>query len=166
MSGNGCTEDEKDGVSYLEILQKFRIIVRAAQKYSQRVEKSLGVSGAQLWIMKEIERVPGLRVGEVARKLAIHQTTASNLLDALEKKDMVCKMRMPTDQRIVNLTLTDKGRALLMAAPDLTRGLLPEALSQMSETDLVRLGESLDLLLHTMSQVDVDFALQPLPFTM
>ena len=54
MSGNGCTEDEKDGVSYLEILQKFRIIVRAAQKYSQRVEKSLGVSGAQLWIMKEI----------------------------------------------------------------------------------------------------------------
>ena len=158
MSGNGCSEDEKDGVSYLEILQKFRIIVSAAQKYSQRVEKSLGVSGAQLWIMKEIERVPGM--------LAIHQTTASNLLDALEKKDMVCKMRMTTDQRIVNLTLTEKGRALLMKAPDLTRGLLPEALSQMEQADLVRIGESLDLLLHTMSQVDVDFALQPLPFTM
>ena len=166
MSGNGCSEDEKDGVSYLEILQKFRIIVSTAQKYSQRVEKSLGVSGAQLWIMKEIERVPGMRVGEVARKLAIHQTTASNLLDALEKKDMVCKMRMTTDQRIVNLTLTEKGRALLMKAPDLTRGLLPEALSQMEQADLVRIGESLDLLLHTMSQVDVDFALQPLPFTL
>ena len=110
--------------------------------------------------------MPGMRVGEVARKLAIHQTTASNLLDALEKKDMVCKMRMTTDQRIVNLTLTEKGRALLMKAPDLTRGLLPEALSQMEQADLVRIGESLDLLLHTMSQVDVDFALQPLPFTM
>ena len=116
--------------------------------------------------MKEIERVPGLRVGEVARKLAIHQTTASNLLDTLEKKGMVCKMRMPADQRIVNLNLTEKGRALLTTAPDLTRGLLPEALSQMPDADLVRLGESLDLLLHTMSQVDVDFALQPLPFTM
>lgn len=42
--------DSKDGVQYLRILQKFRIIVRAAQKYSQRVEKLLGVSGAQLWI--------------------------------------------------------------------------------------------------------------------
>ena len=75
-------------------------------------------------------------------------------------------MRMPADQRIVNLNLTEKGRALLTTAPDLTRGLLPEALSQMPDADLVRLGESLDLLLHTMSQVDVDFALQPLPFTM
>ena len=87
MNKNRCQKEEKDGVSYLEILQKFRIIVRAAQKYSQRVEKSLGVSGAQLWIMKEIERVPGLRVGEVARKLAIHQTTASNL----KKKEWFAK---------------------------------------------------------------------------
>lgn len=74
------------GTQYLDILQKFRVIVRSAQKYSQKVEKILGVSGAQLWIMKEIDRKPGLRVGEIARLLAIHQTTASNLLDVLEKK--------------------------------------------------------------------------------
>ena len=83
--------DNKDDVQYLRILQKFRIIVRAAQKYSQRVEKLLGVSGAQLWILKEIDMDPGLRVGEIAKRLAIHQTTTSNLLDVLEKKGMVCK---------------------------------------------------------------------------
>lgn len=63
--------------------------------------------------MKEIDVSPGLRVGEVAKKLAIHQTTASNLLDALEKKEMICKSRQETDQRIVNLTLTEKGRSLM-----------------------------------------------------
>ena len=155
-----------DGMHYLEILQKFRIIVRAAQKYSQKVEKMLGVSGAQLWIMKEIDREPGLRVGEIARLLAIHQTTASNLLDALEKKDMICKTRLPTDQRIVNLSLTSKGHSLLVNAPELTRGLLPEALSQLGVGDLRKLGESLDVLLESISQVDEEFALQPLPFTM
>ncbi len=155
-----------DGLEYLEVLQKFRIIVRAAQKYSQKVEKKLGVSGAQLWIMKEIQAEPRLRVGELAKKLAIHQTTASNLLDVLEKKGMVCKTRLPTDQRIVNLSLTEKGDVLLQTAPELSKGLLPEALAQMRLDDLARLGKSLDVLLHTISQVDEGFALQPLPFTM
>lgn len=150
---------------HLGILQKFRIIVSAAQKYSQRVEKQLGVTGAQLWIMKEIDVSPGLRVGEVAKKLAIHQTTASNLLDALEKKEMICKSRQETDQRIVNLTLTEKGRSLMQKAPEPVRGLLPEALSQMKGDDLIRLGESMDVLLHSIQQVDEEFAMQPLSFT-
>ena len=151
---------------HLEILQKFRVIVSAAQKYSQRVEKQLGVTGAQLWIMKEIDVNPGLRVGEVAKKLAIHQTTASNLLDTLEKKEMICKTRLATDQRIVNLTLSDKGQSLLKKAPEPVRGLLPEALSQMNRDDLSRLGESMYVLLKSIAQVDEEFALQPLPFTM
>lgn len=159
-------EVRSDGLSHLDILQKFRIIVSAAQKYSQRVEKQLGVTGAQLWIMKEIDVMPGLRVGEVAKKLAIHQTTASNLLDALEKKEMICKTRLATDQRIVNLTLTDKGRAVLQKAPEPVRGLLPEALSQMTGDDLSRVGEGMDVLLKRIAQVDEEFALQPLPFTM
>ena len=162
LSSTGGVED----MQYLEILKKFRIIIRAAQKYSQKVEKMLGVSGAQLWIMKEIDRQPGLRVGEVAQSLAIHQTTASNLLDVLEKKNMVCKTRLQADQRIVNLSLTQQGKSLLLKAPELTKGLLPEALSQMNHQDLKRLGESLDVLLESISQLDEEFALQPLPFTM
>lgn len=159
-------QPHSSGLSYLEILQKFRIIVSAAQKYSQRVEKQLGVTGAQLWIMKEINVTPGLRVGEVAKKLAIHQTTASNLLDALEKKGMIEKTRQVTDQRIVNLSLTEKGKLLMKKAPEPVRGLLPEALSQMKGDDLLRLGESMDVLLQSIQQVDEEFALQPLPFTM
>lgn len=160
------TGQHSDELSHLAILQKFRIIVSAAQKYSQRVEKQLGVTGAQLWIMKEIDVTPGLRVGEVAKKLAIHQTTASNLLDALEKKDMICKTRLATDQRIVNLTLTGKGQSLLHKAPEPVRGLLPEALSQLNQDDLARLGESMNVLLQSIQQVDEEFAMQPLPFTM
>ena len=67
---------------------------------------------------------------------------------------------------IVNLSLTEDGRSLLRKAPELSRGLLPEALSQMKSDDLDQLGKSLDILLHTISQVDEESALQPLSFTM
>ena len=68
MSGKPKSVQHSRELPHLGILQKFRIIVSAAQKYSQRVEKQLGVTGAQLWIMKEIDVSPGLRVGEVAKK--------------------------------------------------------------------------------------------------
>ena len=152
---------------HLAILQKFRIIIRAAQKYSQRVEKQLGVTGAQLWVMKEIYQSPGLRVGEIAKKMAIHQTTTSNLLDALEKKNMVKKTRTANDQRIVLISLTEQGQKLIEQTTGPVRGLLPEALAKMDASDLDQLGQSLDVLMKCIAQIDVEeSALLPLPFTM
>ncbi len=104
--------------------------------------------------------------GAIANRRAIHQTTASNLLDGLEKKGMVCKTRQMTDRRVVILSLTEKGRSLLSKAPEPARGLLPEALSQMKPAELKQLGESLAVLLKSVRPVDNGFALLPLPFTL
>jgi len=150
----------------LTILKKFRIIIRAAQKYSQWIEKQCGVSGAQLWVMQELSDMPSLRVGEIAKKMAIHQTTASNLLDSLEKRGYVNKVRNTDDQRVVTLTLTEKGQSLLSNAPKPARGLLPEALRKLNPEKLARLGTELDDLLDVLQVMDEEFGMQPLPFTM
>ena len=54
----------------------------------------------------------------------------------------------------------------MQKAPEPVRGLLPEALSQMKSDDLMLLGESMNILLQSIQQVDEEFAMQPLPFTM
>lgn len=54
----------------------------------------------------------------------------------------------------------------MQKAPEPVRAYCPEALSQMKDDDLMRLGESMDVLLHSIQQVDEEFAMQPLPFTM
>lgn len=157
---------EPNDVLSLEILKKFRIIIRAAQKYSQWVEKQCGVSGAQLWLMQELSEKPGLRVGELAGKLAIHQTTTSNLLDGLEKREYINKLRNTDDQRVVTITLTEKGLSLLLSAPRPARGLLPEALRQLDPDILVQLGLGLNCLLEGLHVLDEEAGMQPLPFTM
>ena len=108
--------------SRLDILKKLRIVIRSAQRHSQWIEKQCGVSGAQLWMMQELHDHPGLRVGELAAKLAIHQTTTSNLLDALRKLGYVIKVRDDVDQRVVKLTLTGEGISALKKAPKPARG--------------------------------------------
>lgn len=150
----------------LEVLQKLRIVIRAAQRHSLWIEKQCGVNGAQLWIMQELFDTPGLRVGQLTARLAIQQTTTSNLLEGLERKGYVVKTRDQQDQRVVKLDLSELGRSLLQKAPKPARGLLPEALSTLDEARLAKLNSGLQGLLNSIEMLDEGFGLQPLPFTM
>ena len=159
---NGSTSQ----LSHLDTLKKFRIVIRSAQRHSAWVEKQCGVSGAQLWVMQELHEHSGLRVGEIARRMAIHQTTASNLLDSLERRGYVVKTRDRDDQRVVKLALSDQGAELLLRAPAPARGLLTEALRKLDAPDLLKLNEGLQALLECMDGEEAGHGLQPLPFTL
>lgn len=148
----------------LETLGKFRIIIRAAQRHSAAIQKQCGVSGAQLWILQEIADSPGLRVGELATRMAIHQTTTSNLLDALEKRGYLKKSRDDADQRVVNLLLTPSGTRVLRKAPTPARGLLPEALARVDPKKRAQLDAGLQALLELMDGADTGASTQLMPF--
>lgn len=143
-----------------------RIVIRAAQRHSAWIEKQCGVTGAQMWVLQELHESPGLRVGEVARRLAIRQATASNLVESLARKLCIDKLRDPEDQRVVRLFLSRRGVDIIKRAPKAARGLLPEALRKMDAADLRHLAIGLRALLGMIESGDEKFALQPLTFTM
>ncbi|TFW07393.1 MarR family transcriptional regulator [Oxalobacteraceae bacterium OM1] len=155
-----------DDVPHLDTLKKLRIVIRAAQRHSAWVEKQCGVSGAQLWILQELDEEPGLRVGQIANRLAVHQTTVSNLLDALEKRGLIVKARDPGDQRAVRISLSPTGSELLDKAPRPARGLLPESLRQLQPEQLAVLNQGLQYMLESIGTLDEAYGLQPLPFMM
>jgi DNA-binding MarR family transcriptional regulator len=149
---------------HLATLKKLRIVIRAAQRHSAWVEKQCGVSGAQLWILQELDDVPGMRVGELAQRLAIHQTTVSNLLEALERRGLITKARDPEDQRAVRISLSSQGADLLRTAPRPARGLLPEALLQLKPEQLLLLDQGLQHLIDGVGVLDEAYGLQPMSF--
>lgn len=164
-SGPGDAEPARGGAD-LQVLQKMRIVIRAAQRHSLWIEKQCGVNGAQLWIMQELAETPGLRVGQITARLAIQQATTSNLLDTLVRRGLVIKARDREDARVVKLSLSADGMALLEAAPKPARGLLPEALAKLDAASLAALNTGLQDLLESIEILDEGFGLQPLPFTM
>lgn len=159
-------QQQQPELTHLDVLKKIRIVIRTAQRHSAWIEKQCGVSGAQLWVMQELQDEPGLRVGEIANRMAIHQTTVSNLLDALEKRGYVVKTRDPEDQRAVRLSLSEQGTGLLEQAPKPARGLLPEALQQLAPERLLQLNQGLQGLLDSIGTLDDCIGSQPLSFTM
>lgn len=157
--------ERKPSVSPLSVLQRFRVLIRTAQRHSQWIERKSGVTGAQLWALQELSEADGLRVGELAAKMALHQSTASNMVDKLESAQLLRKERTSADQRVVRLYLTEAGRALLARSPSPARGVLPEALRVLDEESLMRLQRELDGLLRQIRDLDEGFGMQPLPFT-
>src|SRR5947209_19998420 len=81
----------------LEVLEQFRVIVKSIRRHYQDVERRAGVSGAQLWALAQIAEQPGGQVGALARALAVHQSTASNLVRGLEARGLVARERRGRD---------------------------------------------------------------------
>ena len=133
----------------LAVLVQFRLLVRSMRKHYQSVERECGVTGAQLWAMAQIEATPRMTVGQLARDLAIHQSTASNIVADLERAALVSRARPREDQRVVCLTLTADGRRIMRRAPRPLRGALQEALMSLPPPRLAALNRDLaSLIVH------------------
>lgn len=146
----------------LEVLRQFRVVVKSVRSHYQRVESQSGVSGAQLWAMAHIARHPGSRVGDLAQALAIHPSTASNLIGRLESMALVARERSGKDQRTVQLHLTAKGASALRRAPRPLIGVLQQALANLPESSLDALRRRLKELLGAMKTKDLKGRSTPL----
>jgi DNA-binding MarR family transcriptional regulator len=143
-------------------LRQFRVIFGAVRQHFQAVEKACGVSGAQIWAMAALRQSPGMKVSELAQALSIHASTASNLLDKIEKSGLVRRERNSADQRVVQLYLTAAGEKALENAPQPLTGILTHALGQLSDDALARLNQDLSALIARMGAINIQDAQKPL----
>jgi len=139
-----------NGELALQVLGKFREVFRAAKLHFGSVQKSVGVSGAQLWALWELREQPGMRVSELAARLSLRQSTVSNLIEQLAKAKHLKRERSDSDLRAVRLYLTRSGERVVRTAPQPARGVLPDALESLKAGDLKELDERLAGLLHAM----------------
>ena len=146
----------------LEVLGEFRIIVKSIRNHYRQVERSSGISGAQLWALAHIADHPDSTVGELAKSLAIHLSTASNLVGRLEALALVKRTRMQIDQRVVRLRLTASGSHVIRRAPRPLIGVLQQALSNLSGQRLAALHGNLTVLITFMKGADARARVVPL----
>lgn len=145
------------------ITRQLRIVYKAVQSHSKRVEKACGLSSAKLWMLHEVEQNPGIPVSQLARILSIHPSTCSNMLDKIEAGGLIYRDRSKTDQRTVHLFATESGQQLLRSAPSPPRGQLISALEKLSEKQLATLQASLEAFVEALHLDDSSAAMTPIP---
>ncbi|MBU8812876.1 MarR family transcriptional regulator [Mycolicibacterium goodii] len=77
--------------------------------------KDHGVSTAQIGVLRQLSNEPGLSGAELARRLLITPQGVQLALTALEKRGLVERKQDPQHGRILQVFLTDEGRAVASA---------------------------------------------------
>lgn len=146
----------------LEVLQQFRIIYGSMRQYFKDVEERCGLPGSHTWVLQEVERNPGIGVSELAKRMGIHQSTSSLLVEKLVELSYLKKSRLKADMRRVGLELRPLGKKALAALPGPAEGILPEALSLLPEVVLKTLNINLSELIEHLQKKDDTYANIPL----
>lgn len=148
--GTPVTDYQVRGASELKALQSFRTIFGSARTHDSQVRQVSGISGSQLWALAEIAGCEGMTVNGLAERMALHQTTASNLVNALSESKLIRRVRDAVDKRVIHLHTSADGKQVLLRVPGPHAGLLVDALRHLQFQQLERLRESLAVLVRVM----------------
>ena len=103
------------------VLDAIRQIVQTLNTSSRTIEKSLGISMAQLYVLDQLAGENGLTINELAERTYTHQSSVSVVVQKLRDGKYVSASPNPDDRRQVTISLTAKGRTLVKKAPDIAQ---------------------------------------------
>jgi DNA-binding MarR family transcriptional regulator len=96
----------------LSFLQRIWELNHALERLSNQMERRLGVTAPQRFIVRCVGKYPGMTAGQLAMILHLDRGSVSAALRRLEKQGILKRRRDPRDGRRVTLGLTPKGRSL------------------------------------------------------
>jgi DNA-binding MarR family transcriptional regulator len=138
-------------------MDALRRIVRALRLVAGEVERELGISVAQLFILQALEDGLPRSVNEIADATVTDPSTISGLIKRLVERKLIHRKRSTEDARRAEVSLTAKGAALLKRAPKAPQRKLVDALGSMKAGNLKSLASGLAELAQRLGPVDPDF---------
>ncbi|HET6462031.1 MAG TPA: MarR family transcriptional regulator [Syntrophales bacterium] len=132
------------------IIDNIRRVFKVVNDQSKKAEHETGITGPQLWTIKVIGDLSPVRVSDLARRMYLHPATVVGILDRLESRKLVKRVRSKDDRRVVKVTLTEEGKRIIARAPRVAQGLLVAGLEVLPTKRLLELDSALDELVHIL----------------
>jgi len=140
------------------ILAALRRIIRAIDLYSRQLMDEHGLTGPQFATLQEVVRVGSPLPSELARALQVSQPTMTGILDRLEKRGFVRRVRHGDDRRSVQIHITDVGRQMLVDAPPLLQDRFCSELTRLQDWEQNMLLANLQRIAAMMQADELDAA--------
>ncbi|WP_010324886.1 MarR family winged helix-turn-helix transcriptional regulator [Marinobacterium stanieri] len=145
--------DPVDNAHYWrDIVVCLRQIMRATDLHSKQVKKTCGLTLPQVMLLRSIADQGDVSVRKLALDISLSQATVTSILDRLEERGLVERVRSLSDRRIVNARLTAPGLSMLEGAPELLGETFMQRFQALPETERVKLVQSLQQLTALMDQ--------------
>ena len=156
MESHGTTPNDINGQVHRDktksIIFSIRKLIQAGELYSKELSKIHSVSAAQLNCLLALFENGSLPPSQIAKHILVKSSTVTGVVDRLEQKGLVRRVRNSPDRRIVTIELTEVGNQLAENAPPPIQQKIVDGLKKISETEideivfaLIKLTDMLDV---------------------
>ena len=141
-----------------EIIFSIRRLVQASELYTKELNKKYQVSAAQLNCILTLYENGPLLSSQIAKHMMVKSSTVTGVVDRLENKGLVERLRNSHDRRMITIQLTEAGKKLAENAPPPIQQRVIDGLKNLTEVEKDQIVASLNMLTTMLDvrNLDVD----------
>lgn len=139
-----------------DIIYSIRRLMQAGELYTKELNKIYNISAAQLNCLVDLYEHGPLSPSQIARNILVNSSTVTGIIDRLEQKGLVRRLRISSDRRIITIELTKNGVALAENAPPPIQWKIMEGLNKVSDKEIKQIAITLSKLTNMLDVQDLE----------
>jgi len=130
-----------------QLVGSIRRFYRVVQNDGSKESKRFGLTIMQNNVIRTLDKLGPLSSVDLSRHLSVTASNMTGLVDRLEKKELISRVRKEGDRRVMLILLTPSGLALAQILPDPLEAKLISGLGHMPEAQVKQLNEAMEQIL-------------------
>lgn len=140
-----------------QVIVALRRVIRAVDLHSRTLVETHGLTGPQALILKALKD-SFLSAGELANRVSLSQGTVTDILNRLEQRGLIIRLRDTQDRRRVLVQATPEGLAIIEQSPPLLQERFVQRYNNLQDWEQTLLLSSLQRIATMMDADDIDAA--------
>jgi MarR family transcriptional regulator, organic hydroperoxide resistance regulator len=147
---------EKNSSTYTinNIERTMRYISGIIKQNGRKILTNYPITSPQFVALQWLVENEELTIGELSNKISLAFSTTTDLVDRMEKNELVERVKDSKDKRVVRIRVLDKGRQIIQEVIEKRQVYLGEVLEDFTEEQTESLNELLDFLHEQMRKVN------------
>ncbi|MEN8779824.1 MAG: MarR family transcriptional regulator [Desulfobacterales bacterium] len=129
-----------------KIVSGLRHIARELSLHSKFIQDNYNITVPQLVCLREISIGEPISLGELTRLLHLNNSTVTGIVDRLEKRNLVRRVRQSRDRRQIHVEITDEGKRFIKQAPKPLQDHFIEQIRLMDPLEVDKILWAIDIL--------------------
>ena len=137
-----------------EMATLIRRMMRRISVRSHEVSKHFGFTSAQIHMLHTLLDSGPMSAATLADLFSVTPSNLTGIVDRLESKGLLTRIRKETDRRISLLTLTDEGVRQAQQIPDPIEECISASIAQLDGEEIARISGALSRLVSLLDRAD------------
>lgn len=131
-------------VEHLE--KSLRMVAQILKQKGREILNQFPITPPQFVALQWLWEDGDMTIGELSNKLYLACSTTTDLVDRMEKNELVERVKSENDRRVVRIHLLEKGETIIQEVINKRQNYLSEVLSNFNKEEIAFLERSLEVL--------------------